>query len=333
MDGRVEHKIRNEKLINSMLQELPECVSQYYYSRASSKESKGCAEYLKKIRTFLKFLNNETKFIDVTQITENDISKYMHSIEQTTDSLGNIKETSFSYRKQVYSILNSFFEYLRKRKIILENPMDYIERPTSKDMVKRINLDSFDIQFLLESIDGGAGSKRSKNRQENWKIRDKAIILLFTMTGMRKTALTEINIGDLDFYRKTIKIIDKRHKTHIYKMNDVIENALEDWIADRKNKMPNNQTDALFISNQRQRIGENTVSAIVKKYSLEALGYPISPHKLRAAFCTILYEKTGDIEFVRRAVGHSCIETTKRYIADDNTVKDEAAAIMEEIFG
>ena len=333
MNGRLEHKIRNERLIEEILKEMPGCVREYYYSRSSSKESKGCVEYLKKIRAFLYFLADTPKLIDVAKITESDVSKYLHNIEKTEDNNGSIRETSFAYRKQVHSILNSFFEYLRKRKIIEENPMSCIERPTSKDKVKRVPLDAFDINFLFESINGGAGSKRSKNRQENWKLRDKAILILLAMTGMRETALTEINIGDLDFFKGTITVIDKRHKTHIYKMNNTIRKALVDWIEDRKTKLDDNQTDALFISNRRKRIGEKTLVAIVEKYSLEGLGYKISPHKLRAAFCTILYDQTGDIEFVRRAVGHSCIETTQRYIVDDDTAKDEAASIMGRIFG
>jgi site-specific recombinase XerD len=153
------------------------------------------------------------------------------------------------------------------------------------------------------------------------------------MTGMRETALTEINLSDLDFFKGTIKVIDKRHKTHIYKMNETIREALVNWIEDREIKLSDQQTDALFISNQRKRISAGTIVSIVEKYSLEGLGYKISPHKLRAAFCTILYNRTGDIEFVRRAVGHSCIETTQRYIVDDDTAKDEAASIMSKIFG
>lgn len=333
MNGRMEHKLRNEREIMKILEELPECVTQYYFSRSSSKESKGCSEYIKKIRAFLKFLNDNTKEINVTKITEDDVARYLHSIEQTTDREGNIRETSFAYRKQIHSILNSFFNYLKKRKLISDNPMDCIERPTSKDVVKRIPLDSFDMTFLLECIDGGAGTKRSKNRQVNWKLRDKAILILLIMTGMREAALTEINVDDLDFINETITVIDKRHKTHVYKMNNTIKEALENWIKDREEKLSDVQTDALFISNQRKRIGEKTVAHIVKKYSLESLGIQISPHKLRAAFCTILYEQTGNIEFVRRAVGHSSIETTQRYIIDDDTAKDEASSIMDRLFG
>lgn len=333
MNGRLEHKISNEKLIEKRLGDLPDCVRDYYLSRASSKESKGSLEYVRKIRSFLEFLNDDAKNIDVAKITESDISRYLHSIEQTIGRDGKLKETSFSYRKQVHSILNSFFEYLRKRRIITENPMGCIERPTAKDVIKRSHLDAFDINFILEAIDGGAGTDFAKNKSKPWRVRDKAIITLIAMTGMRETALTEINIDDIDFTNGTIKVIDKRHKTHIYRMNSVIREALENWIEDRKQKLSGQETDALFISNLKKRVSVCCVVDIVKRYSLEGLGYSISPHKLRAAFCTILYERTKDVEFVRRAVGHNCIETTLRYIVDDDTAREEAAEHMERIFG
>ena len=333
MDGRLEHKISNEKLIEKRLSNLPNCVKDYYLSRTSSKESMGSLEYIRKIRCFLEFLSEDAKSIDVTKITETDVSRYLHSIEQTVDNNGNPKETSFSYRKQVHSILNSFFEYLRKRRIILENPMDCVERPTSNDVVKRKNLDSFDVHFILECIDNGAGSDHAKNKSAPWRIRDKAIITLLAMTGMRETALTEINMNDVDFINGTVKIIDKRHKTHVYKMNRAIRESLEDWIADREDKLAGQKVDALFISNQKKRVSVTCVVSVVKKYSLEGLGYSISPHKLRAAFCTILYNDTKDVEFVRRAVGHTCIETTLRYIADDDSARSEAAERLERIFG
>lgn len=40
-----------------------------------------------------------------------------------------------------------------------------------------------------------------------------------------------------------------------------------------------------------------------------------------------------DVEFVRRAVGHTCIETTLRYIAEDDSARDDAVSIIEKILG
>lgn len=331
MKGRLEHKIRNEKNIDKMLNELPECVSDYYYSRSSAKESKGSEEYIRKIRNFLKYLSDDAKNLDVSKIEEKDVARYLRSIEKTVGANGVEKETSFAYRKQVYTIINSFFEYLRKRKIIPSNPMDCIERPSSVDLIERIELDEYDLKSIIEAVDNGAGTTNQKHRQENWKERDKAILLLIMNTGIRKTALTEINIEDIDFFNNTIKVVDKRHKTHIYCMNTVLKNALGVWIA-KRSQIKDLNTDALFISNRKTRMNEKTVDGIVGKYSKEGLGYEISPHKLRAAFCTILYNKTHDIEKVRDAVGHNSVSTTQRYIVKDNSAKEESANIMNAIF-
>ena len=155
------------------------------------------------------------------------------------------------------------------------------------------------------------------------------------MTGMRETALTEINIDDVDFINNTIRVIDKRHKTHIYTINKVMREVLENWIADREEKLAGADIDALFISKKQypRRLCAGSIENIVKKYSLEGLGYSVSSHELRAAFCNIMYEETHDIEFVSRAVGHSSVDTTLKYVEIDDTPKVDAAEYMEKIFG
>lgn len=91
-------------------------------------------------------------------------------------------------------------------------------------------------------------------------------------------------------------------------------------------------SDALFISVQRSRISPRAVSDLVKKYSKAGIGTEISPHKLRSAFCTILYDETKDINFVSQAVGHKNIETTQRYIVNDGQTKKKAVSLLDDIF-
>ena len=105
------------------------------------------------------------------------------------------------------------------------------------------------------------------------------------------------------------------------------------WLYDRQeflNRVKQN-TDALFITATGSRISGNAIYYLIDKYSSEALGYHISPHKLRAGYCSIMYEKTHDIEFVRRAVGHSDVSTTQRYIVTPNKERKEATHIMNQL--
>jgi len=326
MSGRLESKMKVEAKIHRMLADAPSELTDFYYNISVDKEPKTCVEYIYKAKAFLDTVNKP-----VAEVTDTDIARYMHSIEMREAADGQMKQTSFSYRKMVYTIINSFFNYLYKANKISSNPVACINRPKNTDDVKRRKVTSDDFRKILDQVEAGAGSSRAKERQLKWKTRDNAIFTLFMSTGVRETALTEINLSDVNFEEGTIKVTDKRHKVHTYQMNQKLRDALVAWLADREKLLDGTQCDALFISNRKQRICAGSVIAIVKKYTSVALEKGISPHKIRAGFCSILYEKTGDIEFVRDAVGHASVTTTQRYVVKDDTARMKAAGIMNEI--
>lgn len=334
MKGRIEHSIQTENNIKRILDNLPRCVGDYYYNISVSKEPKTCLTYIKAIREFFKSLNSSNqKNIDVSNIKEIDITRFMHEIERKTDKNGNVEATSFSYRKTVHSALNSFFEYTYKTGVIDRNPVELIERPKNQDKVKRIKLGESDLQNLLGAVETGTlNNTHAAHSQRKWRSRDRAILMTFIGTGMRETALTEINLDDINWETGVLTIVDKRYTTHEYILPEQLKKELQRWLKDRENILEGKSCDALFISTLRSRISPRAVTDIVGKYSEYALGRRISPHKLRAAFCTILYDKTGDIELVRDAVGHRNIATTQRYIVKDNSAKRRSSAIMNSLF-
>lgn len=328
MTGRFEHQLQRESKIKEILSDMPKCVSDYYYYLAESSESTTCLEYIRKIRQFLLSINPDMSQIDFTTITEPDISRYLADTRATRSSDGTIRETKFSTRKQHVAVLRSFFDYLYRSKIISENPMANIKSPKNKDKIQRYKLGIDDIYKILEAVENGAGSTQMKNYQAVWKERDRAIIMMFANTGMRKTALSEINVSDVldgDY----LTITDKRSKQHTYRIEQALRESIDDWLKKREILLGDEKCDALFISNRRRRMSETAIDALVGKYSAAGLGFRISPHKLRAAFIEILLDETGDIEFTRQAVGHSNIATTQRYVAENREAKHKAANILD----
>ena len=326
MKGRLEHELRTGQTINRLLTDMPECVSSFYYNIQTDKEPGTCLEYLRKIKHFLNYAN-----MDIQNINEETISKYFKHITYSMDGQGNIIKTTSAYRQSVWSALNQFFVYLVKRKIIQINPMEDTKRPPKKDNVKRIFLSFDDLNSILNTVSTGAGSSKAIAKQKDWVERDLLIMFLFMNTGMRKTALSEINIEDISFGERELTVTDKRNKTQIYNITDEMENVINTWLKKREILLAGEKNDALFISSLRKRMSEKAIYNLVKKYSEEALGFTISPHKLRAAFVSLYYEASGgDIKATCEAVGHADISTTSIYITKKNDSRKEAQSFMSK---
>lgn len=329
MKGRLEHSLQIEKNIKIILKGMPDYVTYYYYEFKSGRQPRACLEYIRKIKRFLMFINADIISIEPKNITKYEITKFLDDISYITDKNGNSKESSFSYQKSYHSILKSFFNYLYENDYIKENPMTKIKRVRGEDFINRNFLTEEDLKEILKSVDRGAGNRLSISRQEKWKTRDKANMMLFMQTGIRETALTEINIDDIDFENHMIKsVIEKGHKDKTFYMSDELEYAIFSWMSDRDFIMKENpKEDSLFISQEKRRLTAKSVSNIVAKYTEEALGYSVSPHKLRAAFANIMLNKTGEnIYVVQQLLGHARTETTKIYLNNNINQYNEMAA-------
>ena len=326
MKGRTEHAYRTRNNIKQLLEEMPKEVTDFYYIMQTSREPLTCLEYVRKINHFIKFAGTNFNKID-----EAIVGKYFELIKDTNDSCGNIKESSFAYQKVVWTSLNHFFTYLSNKGVILENPMKLIERPKYDDNVKRIFISMDDLNSILHTVQTGAGSKKAISRQKKWKERDLLIMFLFMNTGMRKTALSEINVEDISFHDKSLIVIDKRRTQQVYDISNEMEQAITTWLSKREELLDGTECEALFITGSKTRISEKAIYNLVQKYSEEALGYAISPHKLRGAFISLYFKESGnDIESTRKAVGHKSVATTSRYISSKNNPRTEAINFMSK---
>ena len=330
MKGRLEHSLRTKKTIENLLLDLPECVSDFYYNIQVAREPMTCLEYIRKIKMFLDYAN-----CDVTEINDKVVDRYFEKIAFKVNDKGEvIGETSFAYRKSIWTILNLFFKYLVKKNIIATNPIEDTNRPRQKDKIDRKFLTMEDLNKILNTVINGAGSHKAIAKQRDWMERDFLIMFMFMNTGMRKTALSEINIEDISLKEGKLNVIDKRNKEQEYIITEEMEHIINQWLKKRELLLAGEENDALFISSYRQskqRMTEKAIYNLVKKYSQDALGYAISPHKLRAAFISLFYEASGgDIKATCEAVGHADVSTTSIYITKRNNSREGAQRFMSK---
>lgn len=338
MQGRLEYELKLEKKIETKLKTMPEYVTEWYYNmKASNVEITSCRDYINKVYQFLLFIDLDVASVDPNTITRNKTEKYFDKIQKKLvirDGIESYVYTSDSYKQGVWSCLRKFMDFMVKRGYMNENYILDITRSKNKDLYRinkhRIRLTEKDFNKILQSVQLGVGSNRAISKQEKYKNRDMSIFLLFMTTGMRKTALSEINIEDINLNTGALYIVDKGKTDHKYVLSTKVLYVINNWLEDRK-ELPDSGTNALFINYKGERLSGQAIYEIVRKYCVDALGYELSPHKLRSGFCSVMYDKTGDAEFVRRAVGHANISTTQRYIATDNNESDKAGRIVSDL--
>ena len=323
MQGRIEVDEKIERSLEAMVDLMPECASEWYYAlKARGVTAKSRRDYVNKIKNFFSAMGYDLEELNVTDITSTDLTKYFSLIQYRTDKDGNKIKNSDSFRNATWFALNNFFEYhynaghIEKNYMMLVKPMKNVQQ---NDPAKKIMLTSNDFKKMLCHVPGEDAVMKKRN---------KAILLLYMTTGMRRDALCQINISDINFETKELTVIDKGEKMHTYMLCKDAYDALNDWLEVRDG-IHHGQTDAAFITYQGNRVTGNAMYNMITTCTTRTFGKKIGPHKLRAGLCSILYEQTHDIEFVRRAIGHSQVTTTQKYIVTDGNEK----AIASEIIG
>ena len=332
MQGRLENELRITNYIQTLLSDMPEYVSDWYIKlKASDHQARTCQTYVTDIKKYLESIDKNIKNIPVDALTSKTVDKYMVSIKTRIDENGLMVYTSSSYQKGNWSALNNFFGYLYKEELVPRNYMSDISRTKESDEERisenRILLTKEDFNSIIECVLEGVGSKAAQTYQRKLRNRDMSIFLLFMTTGMRREEMREINIEDIDLIEKKLFIITKGNRRRPLKIDDNVLSYLCAWLQDRK-EMNADDCDALFVNRYGKRMSGQAIYDLIDKYCTEALGYHISPHKLRSGFCSILLEEWGDIHAVMKAVGHKRVETTLRYAVTKNNEQAEGASLI-----
>lgn len=273
-------------------------------------EMKTCDVYVNLITHFLREVN-----LPPNKIQVQDVNRYIQSLKR-----GDKPQT---YLRTLWYCLNRFFNYLVRIGSVQENIMSRVIKPKAKPSreVKRTYLTPAEYKLLLNAVD---------DEEDEWVwARDRAILRLLIETGIRCSALTEINLDDIDVGRHIIRITDKENKTTEYPVSYDLLVVIVDWV---KQRGVVGGEPALFLGRKKgKRILTDTVRDIITKYSYAVPDKHITPHKLRASFATNLYNQTGDIRLVQEAMNHAKIATTELYIQSDGRNRKKASAIMNSL--
>lgn len=315
LTGRLEKETAFYIKLEEKLKGLPPIFNEYYiFMRANRRSYTSIGVYINNALHFVNFLYGDNIKQDFyTSIQTTDIERYFISLETKADG----KRMGDDVLQQRWSSLNSFFEFLKKRKYIQENPLITIERPKNNTEHKVTYLTKAEIAKLFRAIE--------RNKNKPMAARDKTIISLALATGLRISALLNLNVQDIDFNNHVINVIEKRQKIRAISIGTNTEQMLREWIEVRNQEFSNADTPALFISQAKQRITSKSVGEMLEKYCGEAGIKRITPHKLRATAACMLAKAGLPVKAIAKQLGHNNTQVTMRYI--DVFEEDEAKAL------
>lgn len=263
---------------------------------------------------FIAYLNNEKRYSAHTvSAYQRDILQYIqwlneqHQCHFNESRPTHIRQyTAYQHRQGLngkslqrkLSSLRSYFNYLLKHDIILNNPALDISPPKSPSKLP----DALNFELIERLLKLPEDSPIA--------LRDKAIMELFYSSGLRLSELASLNNDDL-LSDNTVQVLGKGNKNRKVPVGAKAKAALKKWLAIRS--APITEV-ALFTSNRGTRLSTRSIQQRLihwqKKLGIEQ---HITPHKFRHSFASHLLESSGDLRAVQELLGHADISTTQIY--------------------
>ncbi len=197
-----------------------------------------------------------------------------------------------------------------------------IERAISPAERRRI-LDAADTLPIVGGRSKDRHRFRDKQRlvRKNYRaFRNRAIVYALIETGIRRAAIRNIDLDDVDFEKRLINVEEKGGRTHGYKISREGIAAIEDYVTqERTADFKKWQSPALVLSaattaHDAGRLNPRVINTVWNEVcELGGVGGH-SPNDARHAMGRHLtIEKTGNIAAVQRQLGHTNAAYSMQY--------------------
>ena len=203
------------------------------------------------------------------------------------------------------SAVRSFFRFLLKHGVILDNPLDLILTPKQVKAIP-VYLPVDDIFRLLDSIktDTLAG------------IRNRAIFETLYSSGIRVSELEGLDVFSVDFTKCLIRVVGKGNKERIVPIGKKAVATIKEYRRRLQSEAGIAEEDngPLFLNKDHGRLTSRSIARILSKTARECgLLIPVSPHALRHTYATHMLDAGADLRVVQELLGHKSLSTTQKY--------------------
>lgn len=203
------------------------------------------------------------------------------------------------------SSIRSFYRFLLQTGRIEANRVRLVRGP-KKDKPLPAFVRESEMNRLLDIM--------SHNEGDFDSVRDRLIVLMLYLTGIRRGELLGLRVGDVDLAQCQLRVVGKRSKQRLLPFGDELKNALADYLKVRDGVAGADSDRLLFITKKGAPMTPNAVTSMVKDaLALVTTSPRKSPHVLRHTFATTMLNGGADLESVKELLGHESVATTEIY--------------------
>ncbi len=252
--------------------------------------------YTNDLDQFFLFLSSLGQSADPELVTSHDIRAWVVSLLE-----GNYSAVSV-HRK--ISSLRVFFRYLRKEGVVKADPLEKVVLPKRKKSLPGF-VEEAALNGLLDNYSFGEDFRG---------VRDRTIIEMLYVTGMRRAELIGLRNMDVSLYEGMVKVTGKRDKQRIIPLVNSFIRRLEEYIKLRQEMVSSGDEGWFFITDKGNKLYDKYVYNVVNRYlAMVTTIEKKSPHILRHTFATHMLNRGADLNSIKEFLGHANLSATQIY--------------------
>ena len=250
----------------------------------------------------------------VTDLCDDDITEFLYFC---------MKEGNNSQRiKRRIAVISTFYKFLRKKKLIKENPVEFVDRP--KHGI-RVVVQSF---LTPEQV---ALMREKLIECGDIQLRTYAMLSLSTMARVR--AVASIRWEQIDLHNKVIhNVLEKESKIVDLFFSEEVKLLLTQLRSYRISKNIDDRGWVFYSGRNKDKpINKGTLNAWCKRIGKMIDVPTLHPHDFRHSGATLLKNAGMSLEDVATLLSHENTDTTRKFYIKQDTARISAVKSLYNI--